>query len=182
MKFSAQEEYGLRCILSLARTEEDLLAEACSQAQAIETQKREYPTVPEVAGKEGISVQYVRKLFGLLAKADLIEGVRGCKGGFQLAKPAAEITVAEVLQALGGRLYEADTCSRFSGDRKFCVHSNECSIRSLWSGLQFILDGVLEKVTLKELTGNEKSIEQWTQMHSMDIPTLGIAGGIQQNT
>ena len=136
MKFSAQEEYGLRSILSLARTEARFLA----QAQAADSPRREYPTAPEVAQKEGISVQYVRKLFGLLTKAGLIEGVRGCKGGFQLAKPAGEITVSEVLQVLGGRLYESDTCNRFPGDRKFCVHSNDCSIRSLWSGLQFILD------------------------------------------
>ena len=178
MKFSALEEYGLRCILSLARTEARVLA----QGQAADSPGREYATVPEVAQKEGISVQYVRKLFGLLAKAGLIEGVRGCRGGFQLAKPAEEITVSEVLQVLGGRLYESDTCNRFAGDRKFCVHSNECSIRSLWSGLPFILAEVLENVTLKELTGNEQRIGQWIQLHSSDIPTLNLAGGIQQKT
>jgi Rrf2 family protein len=164
------EEYGLRCILSLARTEARVLGQG--QGQAADSPRREYATVPAVAQKEGISVQYVRKLFGLLAKAGLIEGVRGCRGGFQLAKPPEEITVSEVLQVLGGRLYEPDTCNRFAGDRKFCVHSNECSIRSLWSGLQLILDGVLENVTLKELTGNERSIGQWIQLHSSDIPTL----------
>ena len=110
MKFSALEEYGLRCILSLARTEARVLA----QGQTADSPGQEYATVPEVAQKEGISVQYVRKLFGLLAKAGLIEGVRGRRGGFQLAKPAEAITVSEVLQVLGGRLYESDTCNRFA--------------------------------------------------------------------
>ena len=174
MKFSAQEEYGLRCILGLARGQADIkkLVEG-EQGEGV----RNYPTVSEVAHTEGISIQYVRKLFGLLAKADLIEGVRGCKGGYQLSRPVEEITVAEVLQVLGGRLYEAETCNRFAGDRKFCVHSNECSLRSLWSGLQFILDGVLDKMTLKDLTGNERSMGEWIQLHSPEIPTLDFASG-----
>ena len=99
MKFSAQEEYGLRCILNLARGEaaiKEMVLEGSSSDGSI----RGYPTVSQVAADEGISVQYVRKLFGLLAKAGLIEGVRGCKGGFQLSRPIAEITVAEVLQVL----------------------------------------------------------------------------------
>ena len=174
MKFSAQEEYGLRCILSLARGQANI-------KKLVEGERgvsvRNYPTVSEVARQEGISIQYVRKLFGLLAKAGLIEGVRGCKGGYQLARPVEEITVAEILQVLGGRLYESETCTRFAGDRKFCVHSNDCSLRSLWSGLQFILDGVLDKVTLKDLTGNERSMGEWIQLHSPEIPTLDFASG-----
>ena len=74
MKFSAQEEYGLRCILSLARGEASIKKLAAGEP---ETTVRTYPTVSEVARQEGISIQYVRKLFGLLAKAGLIEGVRG---------------------------------------------------------------------------------------------------------
>ena len=179
MKFSAQEEYGLRCILSLARGQATIkkVVEGEQGAPA-----RNYPTVSEVANKEGISIQYVRKLFGLLAKAGLIEGVRGCKGGYQLARPVEEITVAEVLQVLGGRLYESETCNRFAGDRKFCVHSNECSLRSLWSGLQFILDGILDKVTLKDLTGNERDMGEWIQLHSPEIPTLDFSSGAKLKT
>lgn len=174
MKFSAQEEYGLRCILSLARGEANIKKLAAGEP---ETTVRTYPTVSEVARQEGISIQYVRKLFGLLAKAGLIEGVRGCRGGYQLSRPVEEITIAEVLQVLGGRLYESETCNRFAGDRKFCVHSNECSLRSLWSGLQLILDGVLDKVTLKDLTGNERSMGEWIQLHSPEIPTLDLSSG-----
>ena len=174
MKFSAQEEYGLRCILSLARGEANIKKLAAGEPEAA---VRNYPTVSEVASQEGISIQYVRKLFGLLAKADLIEGVRGCRGGYQLSRPVEEITIAEVLQVLGGRLYESETCNRFTGDREFCVHSNECSLRSLWSGLQLILDGVLDKVTLKDLTGTERSMGEWIQLHSPEIPTLDFSSG-----
>lgn len=178
MKFSAQEEYGLRCILSLARAENQ---SGISAAPPSGNQKRgAFLTVGEVAETEGISSPYVRKLLSILAKADLVQSVRGCKGGYQLAREAASITIAEVLQVLGGRFYESDTCSKFVGVKKFCVHNNQCSIRSLWSGLQHILDGVLEKVTLQELTGNEESMSNWIQIHSSDVRKLVLPGKIEQ--
>ena len=178
MKFSAQEEYGLRCILSLARAKN---RPGNSAADSPDTRERgAFLTVGEVAETEGISSQYVRKLFAILGKAELVQSVRGCKGGYQLAKDARSITIAEVLQVLGGRFYESDTCSKFVGAKKFCVHNNQCSIRSLWSGLQYILDGVLEKVTLQELTGNEESMSNWIQIHSDDVRKLDLAGNIKQ--
>lgn len=178
MKFSAQEEYGLRCILSLARAENRPGNSAADPADG--SGRSAFLTVGDIAETEGISSPYVRKLFAILAKAGLVQSVRGCKGGYQLAREAGAITIAEVLQVLGGRFYESDTCSKFVGAKKFCVHNNQCSIRSLWSGLQYILDGVLEKVTLQELTGNEESMAQWIQVHSDDVRKLNLNGNIKQ--
>ena len=180
MKFSAQEEYGLRCILSLARAEESLSVPLSVGPGSSEQSGQPYLSVPEVAAAEGISVQYVRKLFAILGKGNLVKSVRGCKGGYQLAREASEITLAEILQVLGGRLYETDTCSKFAGDRKFCVHNNQCSLRSLWSGLQFIHDDVLESVTLRELTGSEENMDKWIQVHSSDIRKLDLSGKMDQ--
>ena len=90
------------------------------------------------------------------------------------------ITIADVLQVLGGRFYESDTCSKFVGAKKFCVHNNQCSIRSLWSGLQYILDGVLENVTLHELTGTEDSMNNWIKVHSGDVRKLNLHGKVEQ--
>jgi Rrf2 family protein len=160
MKFTAQEEYGLRCVLVLAR--------ARSEDADVETAH----TVAEIAESEGISVQYVSKLFRVLGKAAVVESVRGCKGGYRLARSAQEITVAEILFALGGAIYEKDTCERFTGDRMFCVHTSDCSIRSLWSGLQHMVARVLSRVTLSELVGGERSMMQWIQVHTEDIGVL----------
>ena len=178
MKFSSQEEYGLRCILALARAG---FAEVKSASANSDGPGREaFLTVGEIAETEGISSQYVRKLLSILAKAGLVQSVRGCKGGYQLAKEARSITLSEVLQVLGGRFYESDTCSKFVGDKNFCVHNNQCSIRSLWSGLQYILDGVLENVTLHELTGTEKSMSNWIQVHSADVRKLDLQQKVEQ--
>ncbi len=151
MKFTAQEEYGLRCALNLARR------------YSVEARESSFMTVGAIAESEGLSVQYVGKLFRILAKAALVESVRGCKGGYRLARAPTLVTVAEVLNALGGKFYEPKICERYVGDRSFCVHTNDCSIRSLWSGLQVIIDAVLSNRTLADLTHSERPMAQWIE-------------------
>jgi Rrf2 family protein len=154
MKFSAQEEYGLRCILSVAR------AEAAPEADADPSKPAGDPrclTTQEIAEREGLSLQYTGKLIRILCRAGLIESVRGRKGGYRLARPAGEISVAETLDALGGKIYEAGTCERYRGDRSFCVHTNDCSIRSLWAGLQIMIDRVLSTTTLRDLIATQST-------------------------
>ena len=118
-------------------------------------------TVGEVAEREGLSAQYAGKLIRMLGKAGLVESVRGCKGGYRLARPAVRISLAETLAALGSKLYEPEVCERFRGDRSFCVHTTDCSLRSLWSGLQLMIDQVLAKTTLLDLIGSERTMNQW---------------------
>ena len=72
MKITAQEEYGLRCLLQLARM---------PQGQIV--------SVKEIADKEGLSGANVEKLLRLLSHAGLVHSVRGIKGGYVLNRPAA---------------------------------------------------------------------------------------------
>ncbi len=146
MKFTAQEEYGLRCLIGLARST---------------AAEQDFQTVSSIAAAEGLSVQYAGKLFRILARADLVESVRGCKGGYRLRLPPEEISVGAVLAALGGKMYEPQLCDRFRGDRQFCVHSSECSVRSLWSGLQLVLDAILDRTSVADLLASEKSVADW---------------------
>lgn len=141
MKLTSQEEYGLRCLASLARP---LHGEAPEPSRAI-------LTVNQIADQEGFSTEYAGKLLGILTRAGLVESVRGRNGGYRLARAANEITLAEALDTLGGKLYADDTCDRFSGDHEFCVHTSACSIRSLWFGIQQLIDGVLTRTTIWDL-------------------------------
>ena len=155
MKLTSQEEYGLRCILSLARQ---------AAREGVETGSgRAAVTLGQIAESEGLSPEYAGKLMGILARAGLVESVRGRNGGYWLAKSPPEICVSEVLAALGGKLYRpAETCDRFSGELVFCVHSNTCSIRSLWSGLQLLIDYVLSRTTLADLVAtSEGNMGEW---------------------
>ena len=171
MKLTSQEEYGLRCILALARprgegrrgeqsgTREQPRGErhgrdgfrGPSGVGSSEDARPSAFTVAQIAEREGISAEYAGKLLGVLVRAGLVESERGRYGGYRLRRPPEEITVADALTALGGKLYDDDTCDRFAGDHSLCVHTNGCTIRSIWSGLQEIIDQVLTQTTLWDL-------------------------------
>jgi Rrf2 family transcriptional regulator, iron-sulfur cluster assembly transcription factor len=138
MKLSSQEEYGLRCLLRLgARGDDGTL------------------TIPEISRAEGLSPEYVAKLMRVLRRGGLVKSARGAAGGYALSRPADQITVAEALYPLGGRLFESDFCERHSGAESLCTHSIDCSLRSLWQALQAAVDQVLTKTTLKDLLCSE---------------------------
>jgi Rrf2 family protein len=141
MKLSAQEEYGLRCLLRMAR-----------QGEAVSL------TIPEISQAEGISGHYVAKLMRILRRGGFVTSARGQAGGYTLARPAQQIVVGEALAALGGRLYEPAFCSSHTGQVKVCTHSVDCSVRSLWSAVQHAVDQVLSRTTLKDLVRNEQEM------------------------
>ena len=138
MKITAQEEYGLRCLLQLARSKPSELV-----------------SVKEIASKEGLSNAYVEKLLRLLAKAGLVHSVRGVKGGYVLNRPSDQISLGEVVQALGGMQTTDHLCHQFTGQQDACVHFTNCGIRSAWSGLTTHIQRFLEQTTLDSLLGDE---------------------------
>ena len=144
MKLSAQEEYGLRCLLHMGR-------------QGAEGSL----TISEISRAEGISSHYVAKLMRILRRGGLVKSARGQAGGYTLSRPLDQINVVEALAALGERLFESDFCERHTGSVNVCTHSVDCSIRSLWQAVQLALDQVLSKITLKDLLGNEQEMASW---------------------
>ncbi|HSU88317.1 MAG TPA: Rrf2 family transcriptional regulator [Terriglobia bacterium] len=142
MKLTAQEEYGLRCLLHVARAGEG-----------------ESLTIPEIGRAEALSIAYVAKLMRILRQGKFVKSVRGQTGGYTLARSAENIPVGEVLAALGGRLFEAGFCDQFSGMKQLCTHSVDCSIRSLWRAVQSAVDSVLTEVTLRDLLQKESDMK-----------------------
>ena len=141
MKFSSQEEYGLRCLLRIARDggEKGL-------------------TIPEISQSEGISIPNTAKLLRILRLGGLLESSRGQTGGYSLSKPAEEIAVGDVLSVLGGKLYDKEFCSSYSGTVNICTNSIDCSIRSIWQTVQLAVDEVLNKITLRDLLASENTL------------------------
>ena len=118
MKITAQEEYGLRCLLRFARA---------GVAQSL--------TLPEIAKEEGLSVPYAAKLLALLRQAELIVSARGRNGGYHLAAAPSQIGVGTALLALGEPLFDdPDYCLRHAGTETdgACVHRDGCTLRALW--------------------------------------------------
>jgi Rrf2 family protein len=145
MKLSAQEEYGLRCLLRLG---------AQGDGRSL--------TIPEISRAEGISPEYVAKLMRILRRGGLVTSARGATGGYTLSRRADQITSGEALSLLGGRLFESDFCERHAGAESLCNHSVDCSIRSLWQALQTAVDKVLTKTTLKDLLCTEPEMVSLT--------------------
>jgi len=134
MKFSTQEEYGLRCLLQIARAGEGGSL-----------------TIPEISQAEGLSDSNVAKLLRILRLGGFVEAARGRVGGYSLARRPKDITVSEVLAVLGGRLVEHDFCESYSGSTKICVHAVDCTIFSLWQTIQTAVDEVLQQMTLDDM-------------------------------
>lgn len=156
MKFSAQEEYGLRCLLQIGRQGE-----------------RGSRTIPEISSAEGLSGPYVAKLMRVLRQGGFVQSTRGQVGGYVLSSPPEQIVVGEVLNLLGGRFYEPEFCERYPGSSEICTHTVDCSVRSLWSAVQGVVDRVLSKTTLQDLLGSEQqtssSVNNLVQLE--ELPT-----------
>src|SRR5262245_38326540 len=148
MKITAQEEYGLRCLLRLAQAE---------PGQSL--------TLPEVAAAEGLSVPYAAKLLSVLRQGGLIESVRGRSGGYRLARPPASIGLGSLLLVLGEPLFdEPGYCERHAGTAATagagCVHHGSCSLRPLWLTLEQWIRGTLDQITLADLLQSEGHIAE----------------------
>lgn len=138
MKISAQDEYGIRVLLQIAREpgEEGL-------------------SILQLCEAEGLSQSYMAKITRALRLGDFIESTRGRKGGYVLAKSPDDIRINEVLDALGGALFDDSFCQSHTGVQRICTNSVDCSVRSLWRIIQITLNNMLERITLRDLMGNE---------------------------
>lgn len=134
MKLSAQEEYGLRCLIAIAREGVDGTL-----------------TIPEIAEREGLSQSHVAKLLSILRKAEFIRSTRGQAGGYTIARHPSRIIVGEVMAELGGRLWHDGFCHRHSGLRSECGHLGCCALETLWRRVQEAVDSVTYSFTLQDL-------------------------------
>ena len=143
MKITAQEEYGLRCLLQLARADEE-----------------KGLTVREISLREGLSPAYVEKLLRLLGKAGFIHSVRGVKGGYLLSKKPQEISLGAVVRALGKVPTTREICDRFTGNRTLCIHIDNCCIRAAWETLTAAIHTLLDRTYLTDLAGGEAKVQR----------------------
>jgi Rrf2 family protein len=141
MKISAQEEYGLRCLVQLANLPAgDSL------------------TLPQIAEREGISTANAGKLMWLLNKAGFVNSTRGTKGGYFLARPSGDIYLNEIIKVLDEDVLSSH-CESYTGVLDTCVHTGDCGIRPVIVGLHEIVENALSRITLAQMVGNEKSVD-----------------------
>lgn len=133
MHISTRGRYGLRALV-------DLAAHAGQGPVALR----------EIAGRQDISESYLEQVFAALRKAGLVIALRGPQGGYELGKPAEEITVGEVLHALEGPLSLVHCVDKRGGDRR-CRREPICPTQGFWRELGAHIESFMNAVTLTDL-------------------------------
>ena len=140
MRITTWAEYGLICSLHLARR--------VSEGPV---------TGRDIAARERLPGDYVEQILLRLRRADIVKSVRGARGGYLLARPAAEISVRDVVAASELATFEVH-CVSHPVESERCSESHTCSIRPVWQLLQRRIDDVLESVRLSDLLSEESEV------------------------
>jgi len=153
MMFSTKAEYGVRVMVELARRTSDAPV-----------------PLAEIAEHDGLPLAYLEHLVARLRKAGLVDSRRGSRGGYLLARPATDITMAEVVEALEGTIAPIECISQHADGSIVCSREanpdQPCPTKFLWTRVHTSIVQTLQETTLGDLlTGSEL-------LHSSPLPTL----------
>lgn len=167
--FGSGVEYGLHCLLYLVDTPAD-----------------QPPSARDLAEFQGVSPSYVAKLFTQLEKAGLVVSAEGVRGGYRLARPARQITILDVVDAIEGRksLFQCREvrakCALFAGTPPRWVTRGVCAIHATMREAEARMRQSLQGQTLADLNDRVVPIlpakfageaQQWfEQRHSQRRP------------
>lgn len=150
MMFSTKAEYGVRVMVALARRA------AQAQPDTAEPNGGEpVVSLAEIAEGDGLPLAYLEHLVARLRKAGLIDSRRGSRGGYLLGRPAAQITMAEVVEALEGSIAPIECISEAPDGRVVCSRESDpshvCPTKLLWTRVRFSIVRTLAHTTLADL-------------------------------
>ena len=143
MLFSTKAEYGVRLMVELGRRAGD------------DPDRAEPVALAAVAEAELLPLSYLEHLVAKLRQADLVTSVRGAHGGYRLAKPAAEIGMLDVVEALEGRIAPMDCFHPDREGRVLCSHEiddgHACATKLFWTRVHGGVTKALTSTTLADL-------------------------------
>jgi len=155
--FSTKAEYGVRVMVALAR-----------RARMADEELDPVLPLAEIAEREGLPLAYLEHLVARLRKAGLIDSRRGARGGYMLARPAREITMAEVVEALEGSIAPIECISLGADGEVVCAReltgsrplgssgsgpqpAHVCPTKLLWTRVRGSIVSTLTQTTLADL-------------------------------
>ena len=122
----------------------------------------------ELAEKERLPGDYVEQILLRLRRAGIVLSIRGARGGYYLARPPAEVTVKDVLDASEHGTFEVN-CEQYQVDER-CCSEVPCSIRPVWYLLKLRIDEVLGGIRLADLLGSEAEVRESLGLQSGPVP------------
>lgn len=132
MKLSTRSRYGLRAICYLAENEE-----------------KGYIPVSEISRNLDISENYLEQLMRLLKNDQIVDSIRGAKGGYQLSRDLDEITVGEILRVLEGDLNTSGCLE----DGSHC--QDKCSAYFAFNKLDQAINDTIDSITIEQVINQE---------------------------
>jgi Rrf2 family iron-sulfur cluster assembly transcriptional regulator len=131
MRITTKGRYGLRAVINLAKT---------NHSRPV--------SIGSIASQENVSSEFLEQIFYKLKKAGVIRSIRGPGGGFVLNRAPAEISVQDILEAVG----ETRGLTPCTLRRKtLCDRPEPCAAHDIWTGLQKTMEDYLTHVTLKDI-------------------------------
>ena len=140
MKLSTNGRYGLRALIDLGLYSEN-----------------ETVSIASIAARQNISESYLEQLIAKLRKAGLVTSVRGAGGGYKLAKPAAEISVGDILRALEGSLDPVE-CPGLK-EESSCGGSQFCVTKYVWQRINDSINQTVDEIKLEQLIEESKNVK-----------------------
>lgn len=135
MKFSTRARYGLRMMIEFGR----------------ELKKDNIVHLGRIAKITGLSENYLAQLTSPLKGAGLLIGVSGKKGGYMLARPADQIRIGDIVQALVGPISATDCVH----NPDICMNSAFCEARVVWTLASVEMQNVFDRFTLADLVSRD---------------------------
>ncbi|PKM80311.1 MAG: AsnC family transcriptional regulator [Firmicutes bacterium HGW-Firmicutes-13] len=138
MKLTAKGEYGVRAMVVLA----------------LNYRAGPMP-IKEIANKEGISPQYLEQIFLELRRAELINSVRGARGGYTLARDPSQINIGDIVRVLEGPIAPVN-CVIEGSEEVCCKRTEDCLSRGVWEKLRDRITEVLDDISLEDMISTRK--------------------------
>jgi Rrf2 family cysteine metabolism transcriptional repressor len=144
MMFSTKAEYGIRVLVELARRDGDSPV-----------------SLSDIAEADGLPLAYLEHLMARLRKAGLVESRRGARGGYLLARPAGDITMAEVVEALEGSIAPIECITEGADGKLVCARESDpdhiCPTKLLWTRVRGSIVNTLQETRLSDLCQTSRS-------------------------
>jgi Rrf2 family iron-sulfur cluster assembly transcriptional regulator len=131
MRITTKGRYGLRAVINLARS---------NHTRPV--------SIGSIASEENVSSEFLEQIFFKLKKAGVIRSIRGPGGGFVLNRTPEEITVQDILVAVGETRGLTPCTLRL---KALCDRTEPCAAHDIWTGLQKTMEDYLTNVTLQDI-------------------------------
>ena len=142
MKFTTKTEYGVICLIYLARNVD-----------------KQVVSVADIVRDEKLSATYIEKILQKLKQAEIVVSSQGHQGGYALARKPSEINFREIVEAVEGSTFDI-YCEPELREAITCNHFGMCGLRPIWQKSKKLLDDFYSTLTLEMIARGETEVRR----------------------